>query len=135
MRWWNTGSSQEAGSVLHNPVIKYNLGNFGEVFDEQFEAQLKSLGWVLNPSELLMKLRQSHGHAVRAHHCKMASVITSLFSKAVDPRTNFVKDKVFRVKFGAQILSDDHAVMKHLMTQPFVKGASPCVDAWLVDTL
>ena len=118
-----------AGSVLNNDVIKYNLENFGEVFDELFEAQLKSFGWVL------MKLCQSHRHAVRAHHCKMASVITSLFSKAVDPRTNFVKDKVFRVKFGAQILSDDHAVMKHLMTQPFVKGASPCVDAWLVDTL
>ena len=62
MRWWKSGSSQVAGSVLRNAVIKYNLGNFGEVFDELFEAQPKSLGWVL------MKLRQSHGHAVRAHH-------------------------------------------------------------------
>ena len=56
---------------------------------------------------------------------RMASVIASLFSKTVDPRTNFVKDKEFRVKDGpgAPILSDDHPGMKHLMTQPFAKGA------------
>ena len=78
-----------AGSVLLNAVIKYNLENFGEVFDELFEAQLNGLGWVL------MKMRQSHGHAIRAHHGRMASVIASLFSKTVNPRTNFVKDKVF----------------------------------------
>ena len=53
----------------------------------------------------MMKLSQSHRHAVRAHHCKMASVIASLFSKTVDhPRTNFVKDKVFRVKDGTLII-------------------------------
>ena len=97
MRWWNTGSSQVAQSVLRNAVIKYNLGNFGEVFDELFEAQPKSLGWVL------MKLCQSHGH-VRAHHGKMASVIASLFSKTVEPRTNFVQNKVFGVKEGAPTL-------------------------------
>ena len=117
MRWWNTGSSQVAGSILRNAVIKYNLGNFGEVFDELFEAQMKSLGWVL------MKVCQSHGHAVRAHHGMMVSVIASLFSKTVDPRTIFVKDKVFGVKHGAPILSDDHPVMKHLITPPFAKGA------------
>ena len=72
-----------------------------------------------------MKLRQSHGHAVRAHRGRMSSVIASLFSETVDPRTNFVKDKVFGVKdaSGASILSDDHPVMKHLMTPPFAKGA------------
>ena len=86
-----------AGSVLNNDVIKYNLENFGEVFDELFEAQPKSLVWVL------MRLCQSHGHVVTAYHCKMASVLASQFSKTGSLRTNFVKDKVFGVKDGAPI--------------------------------
>ena len=117
MRWWNTRSSQVAGSVLSNDVIKYNLGIFGEVLDELFEAQQKSLGCVL------MKLRQSHWHAVRAHDGDLASGIASLFSKTVDPSTNFVRDNVFGVKDGVPIFSDDQPVMKHLMTPPFAKGA------------
>ena len=60
MRWLNTGSAQVEGSVLHNAVIKHNLRNFGVVFDELFAAQPKSLMWGL------IKLRQSHRHAIRA---------------------------------------------------------------------
>ena len=117
LRWWNTARSGVAGSVLSNTVIKHNLGNFGDVFDKLYEAQPKSRGWVL------MKLRASQGHAVSAHCCKMACLIASLFSKSVDPQTNFVKDTIFGVKDGAPLLSDDHPVTKALMTSPFAKGA------------
>ena len=102
-------------ATLSSSCFKHNLGIFGEVFDELVEAKPRSLGWVL------IKLCQSHGHAVRAHHGKMASVIARLFSETDDPRTNFVKDKLFGVKDGAPILSHDHPVMKHLTTTQFAK--------------
>ena len=109
MRWWNTESSKVAASVLRNAVINNNLGNYGEVFDELYEALPKSL------DRVLVRLRTSHGHAAKAHHAKMAIAIGRLFRKTSDPRTNFVKEQAFGVKDGEPILSDDHPVMKHLM--------------------
>ena len=39
-----------------------------------------------------------------------------LYHKTADPRTSFVTEKIFGVKFGAPILSEDHTVtvMRHL---------------------
>ena len=37
-----------------------------------------------------------------------------LFHKTADPRTSFVTEKIFGVKFGAPILSEDRTVMRHL---------------------
>ena len=45
---------------------------------------------------------------------KMATLMGLLFHKTVDPRTNFVKEKVFEVKDGAPILWEDHPVTRHL---------------------
>lgn len=108
MRWWNAASSKVAASVVRNAVIQSNLGSFGALFDELYEADTSSL------SKLLQKLRTSHGHAARDHHGRMAILIARLFQTTYDPRINFVKEKVFGVKDGASILSPDHPVMLHL---------------------
>ena len=35
-RWWNTASSKVAASVVSNAVMRNNLGNFGDVFDNLY---------------------------------------------------------------------------------------------------
>ena len=77
----------------------------------------------------------------KAHHCKTAIVNASLFSKTVDPLTNFVKDKVFRVTDGAAGGADpfEWSSCHEALDDPAVcercSGAYPCLDAWLVETL
>ena len=97
MRWWKTGSSRVAASVVRNAVIRNNIGNFGDVFNELYSAKPKSL------TTLLVKLLASHGHAARVHRAEVANLIGRLFHKTADPRTNFVKEHVFGVKDGTPI--------------------------------
>ena len=120
-RWWKTGSSKVAGSVVCTAVIRNNLGNFGDVFDELYSAKQKSL------ATLWAKLRASHGHAARAHRAKLANVMGHLFHEtaASDPRTNFVNEHVFGVQHWAPMLLQDHAVIKQLWCQSLIGALVP----------
>ena len=111
-----------AESVVSNAVIKHDLGNFGDVFDELHGAQQISLTLVL------AKLLMGHEHAAKHHRERMALGVSSLFYQTADSQTNFVKEKVFRVNDGVLEL-DGGAVGKRCAC------AFPCLDAWLVDTL
>ena len=53
----------------------------------------------------------------------MAEGVASLFCQTAESQTNWVKETVFGVKDGAQILSDEHPVMRELLKGPFPKGA------------
>ena len=108
-----------AGRVVLNAVItvRHNVGNFGCVFDELHGTQPRGLTWIL------ARLSMGHGHAAKHHRDRMAQGISSLFFQTADPQTNFVKETVFGVSDGAQILSDDHPAMKNLTAGPFARGA------------
>ena len=53
----------------------------------------------------------------------MADGVANLFCQTAEPQTNWVKETVFGVKDGAQILSDEHPVMRAMLKGPFPKGA------------
>lgn len=117
MRWWNAGGASVAGSVVRKAVIKHNIGNFGGVFDELYDAHPKSL------SALLRQLRAAQGHAAKQHRERIAELVANLFRRTVDPQVNWVKKTVFGVKDGGSILPDEHPVVTELLKGQFPKGA------------
>ena len=122
MRWWNAEANQISTSILRRVIIDYNLGGYGQYYDELRDRNPKK------DAKVLQHLRMSQQHTATNHMRSTLAIMGKLFRatpQQQEARVNYVKKAVFGVEDCGPILPADH--LFYTVMVKALKGASSIV--------